>query len=176
MGSLMITVTSTSSPSTTGPSTGTALCSCARGIVTCLLLCLWFLTLWTLGLSWVEASSTDDGVEGLMGSGSTVNKSSLACVASSVDDKRLKGWAGRQIPSRTGASIASATWTSSGMAMVERHWKMRWHFIKGWTTPLLTSEKKPASKTLQGGKVDLWPFGAIEYHRIPHNARFRSDK
>ena len=145
----MISVTSTSSPSTAGPSTATALCSYARGIVTtCLLLCLWFRTLWTLDLSWVAASSTDDGVEGLMGSGSTVNKSSLACVASSVEDKRLKGWAGRQIPSRTGASIASATWTSSGMAMVERHWKMRWHFIKGWTTPLLASKKHPAGTTL----------------------------
>ena len=150
----MITVTSTSSPSTAGPSTATALCSCAaRGRVTaCLLLCLWFRTLWTLGLSWVAASSTDDGVEGLMGSGSTVNKSSLACVASSVEDKRLKGWAGRQIPSRTGASIASATWTSSGIAMVERHWKIRWHFIKGWTTPLLASKKQPSSTTLHFGE------------------------
>ena len=152
MNSQITTVTSTSSPSTAGPSTGTACCSCTRGIVTtCLRLCLWFRTLWTLGLSWVEASSTDDGVEGLMGSGSTVNKSSLACVASSVEDKRLKGWAGRQMPSRTGASIASATWTSSGMAMVERHWKMRWHFIKGWTTPLLASKQQPASKTLHCG-------------------------
>ena len=141
MRSMMMTITSTSSPSTAGPSTATALCSCARGMVTaCLLLCLWLLVLWVLGLSCVEASSTD-GVDGLMGNGSTVNKSSLACVASSVEDNRLKGWAGRQMPSRTGARIASATWTSSGIAMVDRHWKIRWHFIRGWTTPLYTKKR-----------------------------------
>ena len=133
--------TSTSSPSTGAPSTGTPLCSCvARGRVTAglLRLCLGFRTLCTLGLSsCVETSSTEEGVEGLcIDNGSTVNKSSLVWVASSVEERRLKGWAGRQIPKRTGASNASATWTSSGIARVDRDWNIRRHFISGWTAPL----------------------------------------
>lgn len=141
--------------STSSPSTGTPVCPCARGIVTtCLLLCLGFRTLCTLGLSCRETSSTEDGVAGLIDNGSTVNKSSLACVASSVEDRRLNDWAGRQMPSRTGASNASATWTSSGMARVDSDWKMRRHFIRGWTTPLFQKRNKPTT-SLQKPFTDM---------------------